>query len=220
MKTGDFYERYWSEPDNLTPEQDPTTPERQKLLLRALRPLKNGSRVLDAGCGSGYFSRVIADAGFKVTGMDISSRAVERAKTLHPGLDFLVHSVDERLSFADGAFGAVWLTEVLEHVFDIHACLSEVNRVLEPEGYLILTVPYHGLLKNIAIALCGFERHFNPLISHVRFFTKRSLCECLLQAGFSPVYFRGIGRCWPMYKSMYVVAKKCGSPRQQPRIIG
>ncbi len=114
----------------------------------------------------------------------------------------------------------MWCTEVLEHVLDVHAGLAELNRVVVQGGLLVLTVPYHGLAKNLLIALVAFERHYNPYISHIRFYTRKSLCDCLERAGFTAISWGGVGRCWPLWMSHFVIARKTGVPGHTPQIIG
>ena len=129
-------------------------------------------------------------------------------------------SLEEGLPFASEAFAAIWCTEVLEHLFDVHTALTELNRVLMPGGLLVLTVPYHGLIKNLLIALGGFERHFNPYLSHLRFFTRKSLGACLAQGGFLALSWGGVGRYWPLWMSHFVVARKTANPSPAPEIVG
>lgn len=222
-----FYDAYWSQGREQFLARDPTNEDRKRRLALALSKFLDGSRrgrlagkVLDAGCGSGEFTVFIERLGFDVVGLDISSAAIEKAKTLCPSAQFYASSLEEKLPFNDGDFDAVWSTEVLEHLFDVHACLSEFNRVLRNKKILILTTPSHGLLKNLAITLVGFEKHYNPYLSHIRFFTKRSLTGCLTRAGFEPMLWRGIGRVWPLYKSFFVVARKVRAPGPAPEIVG
>ena len=221
-----FYEAYWRRERSAVPQDDLTTGDRKELLSLALRSFQGGSvspgrgRVLDAGCGSGEFAEFVAELGFDVTGIDIAESAIQKAKARCPNSRFHIGSVEGNLPFDDGEFDVVWSTEVLEHLFDVHACLSEFNRVLGEKGILIITTPYHGVAKNIAIVMMAFERHFNPYLSHIRFFSKRSLKLCLSRAGFAPLSWRGIGRIWPLYKSFFVVAKKVRSPQGPPEIIG
>jgi SAM-dependent methyltransferase len=223
----EFYEAYWSANGRALSDDDSTSIERKRLLVRALSGLAvtpgsdgvNG-KVLDAGCGAGEFSSVILGLGFAVVGVDIAAAAVERARRQCGGGTFHIASLEERLPFPAGEFVAIWSTEVLEHIFDVHACLSEFNRVLCNGGLLVLTTPYHGLCKNLAITVAGFERHFNPRLSHIRFFTRQSLTECLTHAGFVPELWRGVGRMWPLYKSSFVIARKVSTPRPAPAIIG
>lgn len=220
-----FYEKYWTR-DVGIPENDLTTNRRKSLLANALKVfLGNGDRspsrvILDAGCGSGEFTEFLADEGYISVGVDISIVALRRAKWLGRRGPFCVASLEDGLPFQRGRFDAVWATEVLEHIFDVHAVLSEFNALLRERGLVILTTPYHGLIKNLAIALFYFGSHFNPYVSHIRFFTRKTLFECLRQAGFEPVRFAGIGRWWPLRMSMFVVGVKGKSPESGIGITG
>jgi len=84
--------------------------------------------------------------------------------TLDADWNELVDLVDRRLR-----------AETIEHVRDVQLLLSEVRRVLRPGGTLALTTPAHGRLTGLAVLARGFERSFDPLSPHVRFFTARSL---------------------------------------------
>lgn len=183
MNISKFYKRYWQRAGGDIPEQGFALQERKALLKAALANLHRGAPVLDAGCGSGEFTAFLAGLGFTVTGVDISAAAVDRAKQRYPAARLEVASLEAGLPFADEEFAAVWCSEVLEHLFDVRAALAELNRVLQTGGKLVLTTPYHGLIKNIAIALLGFEKHYNPYGAHIRFFTRRSLAICLEHAG-------------------------------------
>ena len=220
----EFYVNYWSREGKAIPECDPTIAHRKRLLslalTRFLPPNQRMARMLDAGCGNGEFTGYIKQLGLDVTGIDIAAPAIERARTSFPDIVFHTASLEDQLPFPDMEFDAVWCTEVLEHIFDIHACLSEFNRVLHQGGILIVTTPFHSLVKNLAIALVGFDKHFNPSLSHIRFFTKSSLTESLNLAGFEPLSWRGIGRIWPVYKSFFVLSRKVAVPGAAPHIVG
>jgi SAM-dependent methyltransferase len=157
---------------------------------------------------------------FRITGFELSETAVETAKRRCPDADIRVGSLEDRFPFADAAFDAIWCTEVLEHLFDVHSVLAEFNRVLKDNGILVLTTPYHGLAKNLLITLLDFDQHFNPDISHIRFFTRTTLERCLKRAGFVPVSWQGVGRVWPLWKSFFVVARKEGPAGMPPEIVG
>ena len=147
-------------------------------------------------------------AGYAVQGMDISSNALEMAKRNNPDVSFELLSPDGSIPAPDATFDAVWCTEVIEHILDVHVFLSEIRRVLKPSGILILTTPYHGLLKNLFIVLLKFDRHFNPEYSHIRYFDKKGLSRCLYKAGFSPFKWDGFGRFYPLWRGWFVVARK------------
>jgi SAM-dependent methyltransferase len=224
MSPKDFYESYWGN-DKAPPQLDPTTGERMDGLGRVLRSIRQARgldrlQVLDAGCGDGIFVAFVRELGFQVSGIDVSDAAIERAKTRCPDADLRVASLEDQLPFPDATFDAVWCTEVLEHIFNVHAALAELNRVLLVRGSLILTTPYHGFVKNLLIALSGFDRHFNPEISHIRFFTRATLDRCLRRAGFVPIEWAGVGRMWPLWKSFFLIARKERRPGEPPAIIG
>jgi len=219
----EFYEAYWREP-KAPPQGDPTAGERMACLRAALESFVSGPaekvRILDAGCGDGEFVAFLRDLGFRVSGVDLSEGAIVRARQRCPDVQFRAASLEEVLPFGDESFDAIWCTEVLEHLFDIHGTLAEFNRILKPKGAVLLTTPYHGLVKNLLIALAGFDRHFNPDLSHIRFFSKTSLDRCLRRAGFVPIRWRGVGRVRPLWKSVFVVARKDGAPLLAPEILG
>ena len=181
---------------------------------------ERASKILDAGCGNGEFTRFLGQCGYETTGIDIAEPALQAARAIWPVGRFFRTSLEETLPFDDAEFDAIWNTEVLEHLFDIHATLSEFNRVLGDGGILILTIPFHGLIKNIFVAIAGFERHYNPYSSHIRFFTKKSLHHSLSKAGFEWLHSKGIGRMWPFYKSLFVIARKSAPSGPPPEIIG
>jgi 2-polyprenyl-3-methyl-5-hydroxy-6-metoxy-1,4-benzoquinol methylase len=152
-----------------------------------------GEVVLDVGCGDGAFAAELAAAGCDVVGVDVDADAIERAARRAPGARFALWSPDARLPLADASVDVVWAGEVIEHVAELAAWLSELRRVLRSGGRMLLSTPYHGRTKNTAIALIAFERHFDPLGEHVRFFTRRSLAALLTEFGFEQISLRTIG---------------------------
>jgi 2-polyprenyl-3-methyl-5-hydroxy-6-metoxy-1,4-benzoquinol methylase/glycosyltransferase involved in cell wall biosynthesis len=102
---------------------------------------------LDAGCGSGYFARVLAAQGLRVTGVDASAPMIAAAGRLAceadlPGaLNFAVIRDVARLPFADNSFAGCLCLSVLEYVDEPRELLNELARVIEPGGMLVLSVP-------------------------------------------------------------------------------
>src|SRR5262245_32431842 len=211
MNVQQYYEKYWMQ-DSPPPDTDPTTHEREKMLLRVIRDHgRHGStqrRVLDAGCGSGEFLPFFIRLGFETFGIDLSLQATQRVRSRSPESIVSVGSLDGDLWFRSDYFDFVWSTEVLEHLFDVEHALREIHRVLKPGGLFVLTTPYHGLLKNLAITLTGFDRHFDVLGSHIRFFSKASLTRCLQAAGFDVLWITGLRRVRPLHKPICVVSTK------------
>jgi ubiquinone/menaquinone biosynthesis C-methylase UbiE len=174
----DYYEHLWEElPEDLRP---PELALRTRLLQSEIRP---GDRVLDLGCGSGAFTALAAAAGAaSVIGADVAEAALARARTAHPELDFRLVGIDGPLPLDDVSADLVWCSEVIEHIADTAAWLSEVRRVLAPGGRLLLTTPAHGRLR---LLLHGVERYSDPQGEHLHLYTARSLRTLLGGFGFA-----------------------------------
>jgi O-antigen biosynthesis protein len=104
--------------------------------------LVKGRRVLDAGCGTGYGSRILAESGAEeVVGIDIAESVVEAARAREPaGVHFQVGDV-RNLPFEDASFDAVVSFEVIEHVTEHDLALDEFARVLRPGGIVAVSSP-------------------------------------------------------------------------------
>jgi len=102
--------------------------------------LAGGCDVLDAACGEGYGSAMLAAAGAaSVVGLDIDAATVAHARETH-GIDAREGDVS-RLPFDDGAFDLVVSFETIEHVAEPAAALDEFRRVLAPGGILVVSTP-------------------------------------------------------------------------------
>lgn len=201
----EYYERYWTSGEEAPPDVDLLTEDRVKIFLRYSKGRRG--RLLDAGCGAGRVMALLAAAGNRVTGIDVSLRALEKARA-HSSAGTVAGVLDSSLPFADETFDTVFSSEVIEHLLDVPTALAEMRRVLRPGGRLFLSTPYHGRLKNLAMALLGFEKHYDPAGPHVRFFTAKSLSHLLEQNGFSLVRITYLGRFWPVWMDMLLWAEK------------
>lgn len=94
-----------------------------------------GVQLLDVGCGTAWLAEHFAD----YTGIDGSAEAV--AEAVEKGRNVVHGDLDAPLPFADGAFGAAVLKDVLEHVADPAALLAEVRRVLRPGATVFASSP-------------------------------------------------------------------------------
>jgi 2-polyprenyl-3-methyl-5-hydroxy-6-metoxy-1,4-benzoquinol methylase len=101
-----------------------------------------GRRVLDAGCGIGYGSNMLAQAGAtEVTGVDIAESVIEAARPgAAPGVTLQAGDV-AALDFPAESFDLVVCFEVIEHVEDTDGVLDELARVLAPGGLLLISSP-------------------------------------------------------------------------------
>ncbi len=208
-----FYESYWDISEGGGPEADPTTPERLTLLQKTLAKYFGSGKLvqaLDAGCGTGFFTQALTSLKCQSTEIDISRQAIAKAQERYPDLSFHIGPLEGPLPFADGSFDVIFSTEVIEHIYGVYEMLNEFHRILRHDGVLILTTPYHGLIKHLLVVLFNFDKHFNSIKSgHIRFFSKKSLTTILGESGFRVEEIHRFGRLLPcLAKSMYVVATK------------
>jgi ubiquinone/menaquinone biosynthesis C-methylase UbiE len=118
---------------------------RQKNFLSKLRPYiqKNSPyKILDAGCGTGLFSRHLPAGS---TAVDINPRHIAKAKKHAPHINCLTADL-EHLPFGDETFSLIVCTEVIEHFPTPAKPLRELSRVLKKNGLLIGTVPNQSLI--------------------------------------------------------------------------
>jgi 2-polyprenyl-3-methyl-5-hydroxy-6-metoxy-1,4-benzoquinol methylase len=178
------HEAIWAAlPEGLEPEGYPL---RHAFLLAHVRP---GQTVLDVGCGEGWFSEALREAGAEPVAVDVAAEALRRAERRVPGLVTRLWAHDEPLPLEDASVDAVWAGEVIEHVADVAPWLSEVRRALKPGGTLLLSTPHVGraALLGAALSKRRFAERFEPCSDHVRYFAPSTLRPLLDDMGFDVV---------------------------------
>ena len=129
----------------------------EKLLQIAHRngQWSGGMDVLDIGCGAGTQSRLWADQGHRVCGLDVNGPLIALARTRAEenglAIEFTVGTATE-LPYADHSKDVCLMPELLEHVKDWRRCVDEAIRVLRPGGVLYLSTTN---------ALCPIQQEFN-----------------------------------------------------------
>lgn len=162
---------------------------RRRFLLDRVRA---GWRVLDVGCAEGRFAAELARAGAAVVGIDVAEEPLRRARSRHPELDVRLVPEEGPWDLDDVSFDVVWAGEVLEHVLDTAAWLSEVRRVLRSGGSLLVTTPAHEplTLARLALSKRAFAAHFDPRGDHLRFYSRDTLTQLLEEFGFQAIGVR------------------------------
>lgn len=146
-------------------------------LERARARLGPPLRVLDIGCGDGYWLHRLRDLpGVELAGVDYNPLRVERARQAAPHAK--IHCADFMAFRPDQAFDVVLLNQVIEHIDDDVGVLRRVRELLRPAGVLIVGTPNEG-------SRLQRWRIRPEATDHVHFYTEDEVRQKLEQAGFA-----------------------------------
>jgi len=150
-----------------------------KIVYEGIPDFVPGGRLLEVGCSYGKFLADMRELGWQVDGIETNTGAIEQARTLW-GIDVRQGMIDT-LGLESGAYDAIVMRMVLEHVHSPKAVLSKLHAALKPGGQLIITVP------DIAgVEARAFGRYFYglQLPTHLYHFTACTLGRMLRESGF------------------------------------
>ena len=179
--------------------------------LAALRLSTDQRRMFELGCGNGSVADVLTQQGYQVTGIDASAQGVEQGRRRYPQLNLQLGSAYDPLADAYGTFPVVVSLEVVEHLYAPRLFARSLFDLVEPSGTVIVSTPYHGYWKNLAMAMTGkLDHHFTALWDHghIKFWSIGTLRLLLQEAGFHSIRFRRVGRVPALAKSMIAIARK------------
>jgi 2-polyprenyl-3-methyl-5-hydroxy-6-metoxy-1,4-benzoquinol methylase len=171
-------------------------------------------RIIDIGAGNGNLCGDVANMGYDVVGVEYDKGGCDIASKSYPKIPFYNFGVqDEPLELlkSEALFDVAVSTEVIEHLFAPHLLPIYAHAVLKNQGYLIVSTPYHGYLKNLALSIFDkWDKHHTALWhgGHIKFWSRNTLTELLETNGFKVVSFYGVGRAKMLWKSMILVAQK------------
>jgi 2-polyprenyl-3-methyl-5-hydroxy-6-metoxy-1,4-benzoquinol methylase len=176
----------------------------------------SGKSLLDLGCGNGSFTARLADVGYSVTGTEHSESGLVQARAAFPNVVFFSHDINQPFTKdLHGSFDVVVAVEVVEHLWFPRELFQRAKELLKPHGMLVITTPFHGYWKNLALALTNkFDDHWHPYedFGHVKFFSEETLGELAQEQGFRVTRFRRVGRIPAFAKSMIAVCENDEKP--------
>lgn len=134
--------------------------------LLTISDLPVNGRVLDAGCGSGRYSRYFSEQGYQVTALDISAEMLRTARERDPGSCYLQADIDA-LPFREKSFDIIWSNLALQWSSDLRKALAQLRSALNPGGSLRFSTVAAGSLPEVNQAWQAVDNttHVNRFLS-------------------------------------------------------
>jgi 2-polyprenyl-3-methyl-5-hydroxy-6-metoxy-1,4-benzoquinol methylase len=133
---------------------------------------------LDIGCATGMLIESMRGEGWEVRGVDVCRESAEYGR-VHRGVDIFPGTLDEA-HFADGSFGVVHFSHLIEHVPDPRGFLGEVRRILAPGGFAVITTPN---IDGFQARLFG-KAWRSAIADHLVLFSRKTLIRLVRESGF------------------------------------
>lgn len=157
---------------------------RHKALLDMMAAEAHGRRLLEVGCGAGFFLKAAQRAGWQVEGIELSDEAsrfaIERLELP------IRRERAETAPIPPASFDVAAMFDVIEHLFDPAGVLAAMARALTPGGTLVISTPNFDSASRFAL---GADWAVLSPLEHVYYFTEDSLRRLLAAAGFPTVRF-------------------------------
>ena len=182
-----------------------------KHILDELALINSPKCLFELGCGNGSIANALTIEGWDVTGVDPSIEGIDQARTMYPDLNLNIGSAYDNLVAHYGQFPVVLSLEVVEHIYAPRQYAKSIFDLLNPGGTAILSTPYHGYWKNLALAISGkMDKHFTALWDHghIKFWSMSTLRSLLQESGFVNMRFKLVGRIPMFAKSMVAITQK------------
>ena len=105
-----------------------------KAVIRERFPDASGLRVLDLGCGGGWYTDYFSSIGAACVGVDGSAKMIETASDRYPHRQFVLADITQSLPFVDNSVDLVFCNQVLMDIDPLEPVFAEVRRVLRVGG--------------------------------------------------------------------------------------
>lgn len=162
-----------------------------KKRLRWIQSYIKKGKILDIGCGGGFFLNIAKNHGWSCYGVEISKHILQYASN-ELQLKEIISSLKEA-NFPEEFFDVITMWDVIEHLKYLKEELLEINRVLKKNGLLVIITPNAG---SIIAKITGKKWVLFNRKDHLLFFTPHTLINILNKIGFkvvkyTPFYYGG-----------------------------
>jgi len=197
----DEFESSTSSSSQLTPWRRLMNRHTEDRFMRAMACFEGGQSFLDLGCGHGELTALALSKYSKVNAIDITNKRLDEALKFCISIGkpeqigkFIVTNLNEPFPFPDASMDGISAISVLEHVFDVYEFLRECNRLLKPNGELVIEVPNIAYFKHriqlllgrlpITSSPNGWADGYGWDGGHLHYFTKDAVAGLLNGEGF------------------------------------
>lgn len=159
--------------------------ERYYYTIERLKLNNNKIKLLDVGCGVGYFLDLLKDKEIWARGLEVDPLQVKYCKDM--GLNVSSNNISDE---PDGYYDVVTMFDVLEHLIEPVDFFLDINKVLKPNGYIVMYTPN---IHSIGFELMAEKQNLLHPFEHVCFYNKSSLDFLVLQTNFKIVSIEFFG---------------------------
>ncbi|MEU4289144.1 class I SAM-dependent methyltransferase [Kribbella sp. NPDC026596] len=149
--------------------------------VRRIREFVPSGRILEVGCGYGYFLQCALDAGYDAYGIDLSPAAVKWASTRHPGRVFcgLLQEVPE---IQDQKYDVIFGSHLIEHLTEPSEFLRQASRLLRPGGLVVMVTPN---IRSLLSRVSGSRWVSFKIPEHVSYYDPATITKLLNRTGYT-----------------------------------
>jgi ubiquinone/menaquinone biosynthesis C-methylase UbiE len=159
-KNSDYYDKLWVNEWNISTDIGPSFKTRCRIINKFIK--KYGSKnslILDCGCGNGDFLSSLENEGYMVSGSDFSEESVKQTKSKIKGEVF---KMDLTKNIPNKKYDIIICSEVLEHIENDDLSISNMYKLLNPQGILIISSPFLKKYWSIHDKFSGHIRRYEP----------------------------------------------------------
>lgn len=162
--------------------------------------------VLEVGCNTGYFTKLLVERGCRVVGVELDPRAAEKARDIASKVIVGDIEDDQTLNQINGKFDVILFMHILEHIIDPWRVLAEIKKYLKQEGKSIIAIPNVACWSvRRALLFKGKFEYVDTGIfdrTHLRFFTFETIQELIRQSGYQILNWQITCEVVPLAESM------------------